>query len=222
MAFRILYAIAVVTLSFELTKATKPKKPTQKLGPENVPSNFLVSFTAVKKLDRVIEVLVQQQSGTIAQDSTPGDEKLAIRTETRDDSDNSLISREVTIVKRVNGQYTKYNYFEDASGFKSCGKTESNKFEGFFYDLLTGGVQASNSPDVYLYDDGPLDVAKGFGVRKTFNFGFRHATQPFVPIQIRTLKLYAFRRSDDKTMTLGYYYIMIPNEAYFRVPAECL
>ena len=108
MGSNILYFLLIVALlSFDLSEAAKKKKPKHKLGPENVPSNFLVSFTADQKRDVVTDLLIEKQTGTIAQDSTPGNEKLAIRTETRKASDGSLVEREVIVVKRVNGQYMK-------------------------------------------------------------------------------------------------------------------
>ena len=73
---------------------------------ETVPKDFLVSFTAKQKRYMRFEAPEETQKGTVAQDLTPGDEKLAISAVTTDIVTKES-RREITIIKNVNNKVTK-------------------------------------------------------------------------------------------------------------------
>ena len=111
--FVLLALMSVTFLSTDLSKADsklEKAKPKHKVDPKNIPSNFSVVFTVVKKFTELNKPTVLEQQGLVVQDLTPGNEKLVIRTETNKFSNRGLkilVIQETLLVRRENRQYIK-------------------------------------------------------------------------------------------------------------------
>ncbi|XP_066931483.1 uncharacterized protein [Clytia hemisphaerica] len=195
-----------------------------------VPTDFTVSFYNARQERMTSDGLFnERQTGTIWQDLTPGDEKLAMKVATRRFGQQNIIKNEFIVTRKVNGQFVKYQYVKDfettpafPNGREYCNKFPVPKFKDFFYELRNNMTQKDpNNKDLYHYDNGPMDFSRDY-INKYWYFGPRHVTQPYVPAMIRTKTLRGTRFSIDNTKNVGFYYRFKPSPAVFNIPYKCL
>eukprot|EP00111_Clytia_hemisphaerica_P001788 TCONS_00005040-protein len=194
-----------------------------------IPMDFTVYFNGIHTSANPVSNVRLTSSGNIWQDTTPGDEKFKMKQTFKKWNSQTVTKDVITVIRKDGSKYVQYTLVKDYTTkvpTERCSKQVLSKFEDFFYDLRTHSQQVPKQDptddDVFVYRDGPLDAGSGFTL-KSWTMGSRHITQQYVPWRYNVRKSSGplGKSSQQSQLTLGYFYLSKPSDAFFMVPHQC-